>query len=241
MQSTLWGPPVADAVRLPMRPQVLSWDRAGTWAQERLVPYRAHIAASYPITDLTMVSIDLHCGLSGAASLETAGDLDNYIVPVADALGWAPIVAAWASKDLSTDSTLAVGFPSQLTLKDEEAWESARVRTTASTSTTAWKEQVAAALVGVTPEPGDGEVEVVIAFTVGPGRAWRNLWKPAIDATGAVLGEGPRKWHPRDGRISRLGLSRTVDETLGWDVELEMSWRPRGANASTGPRWGDNR
>lgn len=233
MRSTLFGPPVGTPVSLPMRPQVLSWDRAGTWSQQRLVPYRAHIAANYPTDDVAELSFDLHCGLAGAASLEMGGDLDNFLVPVGDALGWSRIVAAWGSKDLSSVSTLAVGQPTPLTLSETDGWECARVRTTASASTTAWKAQVAAQLGGITPPPAVGDLETVIAFTVGPGRAWQNLWKPAIDAMGAILGEGPRAWHPRDGRIARLGLSRAVDETLGWDVEMEMWWRPRASSAAT--------
>jgi len=69
---------------------------------------------------------------------------------------------------------------------------------------------------------------MVIAFTVGAGRAWPNLWKPAIDATGQILGlPGPRRCHPRDGRIVELGLSVEVDPSLGWDIRLRCWWQAR--------------
>ena len=67
-----------------------------------------------------------------------------------------------------------------------------------------------------------------MAFRVGPGRAWHNLWKPAIDALGVVLGvPGPRRWHPRDGRITELGLTVEVIEALGWDVLIDYWWQAR--------------
>lgn len=224
---TLFGPPRTEPLLLTLRPQVLSWDKAGTWAQERLVPYRAHIAAAHATLTSPEVSFDLHCGLAGALSLEAAGDLDNFLVPVGEALGWERVVAAWGSKDLSPMSTLAVGPPAPLSLADTDDWSSARVLTSASASTTKWKEQVATQLANAPVPPPNGELEVVVGFTVGLGRAWQNLWKPAIDAMGTILGEGPQLWHPRDGRITRLGLSRAVDATLGWDVQMEMWWRTR--------------
>jgi hypothetical protein len=193
------------------------------------VPYRAEIAQAHGGITESALSYELRCGLGGATSLESAGDLDNYLVPVGHALGWHRVVAAWGAKDLSTNSSLAVGRPSAITLTAKDGWSRACVLTGTSASTSAWKQEIADQLPNDLVTPADGEVELVIAFTVGPGRAWQNLWKPGIDAMGKLLGEGPRRWHPRDGRISRLGLSSSIDPDLGWGVFMTVWWRSRPA------------
>ncbi len=45
--SALHGPQAGLPVVLEHGPQVLSWGAAGTWAQQRLVPYREEIATSF--------------------------------------------------------------------------------------------------------------------------------------------------------------------------------------------------
>lgn len=49
-----------------------------------------------------------------------------------------------------------------------------------------------------------------------------NLWKPTIDALGALLGVSSpaRPWHPQDGRVVRLSLHCLIDAALGNDVDL---------------------
>jgi hypothetical protein len=68
--------------------------------------------------------------------------------------------------------------------------------------------------------------ELVLGFHVGRGRNCISLWKPAIDSLEAIVGRGPRRFHPRDGLVVRLGLSCVVDESLGWMVEIDLAWRP---------------
>lgn len=51
-----------------------------------------------------------------------------------------------------------------------------------------------------------------------------SLWKPAIDALGGILGEGSRRWHPRDDRICLLVLQRQPDPAPGWSVEIDVRW-----------------
>ncbi len=55
--------------------------------------------------------------------------------------------------------------------------------------------------------------------------AW---WKPTIDSLGSVLGRADpgRLYTPDDDRITRLGLHRTIDENLGWNVAIKLWWRP---------------
>ena len=225
---TLYGPPAASPIQLAHRPQVLSWDAAGSWPQERLRPYRQEIAASFAGVEGDNLSFRLSCGLGPTASLEAAGDLDNLLVPVIDALGRSRFVGAWGAKDARAASTLAVGPPTRIDPATLAAWHHVAVHTKASAGTEAWKQEIAAQLVACTPIPPSDAVAMVIAFTVGAGRAWPNLWKPAIDATGQILGvPGPRRWHPRDCRIVELGLSVEVDPSLGWDILLRYWWQAR--------------
>lgn len=70
-----------------------------------------------------------------------------------------------------------------------------RLRTTASAGTAAYKRQIADALRDARPVP-PGPVALEIRFGVGAARSWINLWKPTIDALGALLGAGSpaRPW-----------------------------------------------
>jgi hypothetical protein len=101
-----------------------------------------------------------------------------------------------------------------------------RVRTTASAGTIAYKQQIADALRGAQPVP-PGPVSLDMVFCVGPARSWINLWKPTIDALGALLGASrpARPWHPQDGRVTRLSLHCAVDPALGHDVDLFVDAR----------------
>ena len=60
---------------------------------------------------------------------------------------------------------------------------------------------------------------------IGPRRNWLNLWKPTIDALDALLGQmvPAQPWHPREGRIVKLGLHQQVDNYLGHDVVLAIA------------------
>lgn len=225
---TLHGPPSTPSIVLEHRPQVLSWDAPDTWAQQRLIPYRSEITEHFGTVEGDGLSLRLDCGLGPTNNVETAGDLDNFLVPVIDALGPRRFVAAWGSKDAGTVSRLAVGPPTPLPTTSLDGWHHASVRTSTSASTTAWKAEIAAQVAHATPLASTGAAALIIAFVVGPSRAWHNLWKPAIDALGQILGPGPRQWHPRDGRITELGLSVQVDPILVWAIAIDFWWQPRG-------------
>lgn len=103
------------------------------------------------------------------------------------------------------------------------------VRTTASASTTAYKQQIADQLRDTSELP-PGPVSLQLAFAVGPRRNWLNLWKPSIDALDALLGRtvATRPWHPKDGRITELGLHRTIDESLSNEFVIDVLAGPLG-------------
>jgi hypothetical protein len=67
--------------------------------------------------------------------------------------------------------------------------------------------------------------DLQICFRVSPKINWANLWKPAIDSLGPILGEGSKPFSPNDDRILRLALHRLVDSNIGFDVELGVWWR----------------
>ena len=222
------GPPTGEGMELRHRPQVLSWDASGTWAQQRLIPYRKEIADRFAHVTGDSLSFRLDCGLGPTTNLEAAGDLDNLLIPVIDALGRPRFVAAWGSKNAGTVSRLAVGAPTEISRAALADWAHARVTTTVSPSTEAWKQQIADQVASAPPLPARGGAALIVSFKVGPGRAWHNLWKPAIDALGHVLGlSGSRRWHPRDGRIVELGLSSQLDPSLGWNVVIDYWWQGR--------------
>lgn len=97
------------------------------------------------------------------------------------------------------------------------------IRTTASSQSTAFEEQINDQLAHANPLP-DGPIRLYISYRVGPRRSWPNLWKPTIDALGHLLGRTSpdRLWHPRDGRITELGLN-TRTEALGNDTTIKIT------------------
>ncbi|GLY89798.1 hypothetical protein Airi02_077270 [Actinoallomurus iriomotensis] len=97
------------------------------------------------------------------------------------------------------------------------------VRTSASSQTTAYKQQIYEQLDHAATLP-DGPVSLRLRFSVGPRRNWLNLWKPTIDALGPILGRtAPEKpWHPRDGRIVDLSLHCRVEPSLGNEVAITI-------------------
>ena len=98
------------------------------------------------------------------------------------------------------------------------------VCTTASTSSTAFKQQIYDQFVNAR-ELAHGPVVLQLSFIVGPRRNWLNLWKQTIDTLDLILGRTrpDQPWNPRDGRIVEAGLHCTVDSSLGNDVIIEIA------------------
>ena len=68
-------------------------------------------------------------------------------------------------------------------------------------------------------------LEVQIAYVVAPTWNWAALWKPTIDALGAVVGEGSRRFNVRDDRIVALALHRTVRSRTPRRTTVGVWWR----------------
>lgn len=158
--------------------------------------------------------------------LGAGGDLDNYLFPVAARLGANRFDTAWCSKKHGP-SALCIEPARACPAPVGSGWVHRHVATAASASSTAWKKEVASQVAPA--DPGDGPLELQIAYRISPARNWANLWKPTIDSLGALLGEGPRPFHPSDDRITLLGLHRTVDDSIGWDVQVDIWCRPAGS------------
>lgn len=85
-------------------------------------------------------------------------------------------------------------------------------RTTASSSSVAYKDEIHAA-VSAAAELPPGPVRLELSFVLGPRRNRLNLGKQTIDALDPLLDRArrDRAWRPLDGRITELGMHRTVD------------------------------
>lgn len=209
-----------------MTPRLESWDAATSPDQQRLAAYLATVdELLVPVMEQTPdpLGLRLDVGLPGTVDFLHQRDLDNYLLPLARHLARMSsrvFVSVTGSKRHSDSSRIGVGSAVPSDPPEEgEVWQ---VTTTASAETSAYKEQVHEQLAGARQLP-PGPVRLEIVFTVGPSRSWSNLWKPTIDSLGGLLGEGPRRWHPQDGRITELSLHRRVDAAMGSRVELAIS------------------
>jgi hypothetical protein len=212
---------------LGVRPALASWDRAGSPGQVRSAAFVAEVHSA--IAEQVRVTPDplalrLDIALPATAPLLALNDLDNYLFPLIPKLTSSTgrrFASAWATKRHATTSSVAVC--QARTVDDPGGWYSFQVRTTASASTTAYKQQIRDQIADARPMP-DGAVALQLAFAVGPRRAWPNLWKATIDSLGAILGRdaGASEWNPRDGRITELGLHHVIDPVAGDQVVIAI-------------------
>jgi hypothetical protein len=231
LRMPIYPPPSTTPKALTVQPALESWMAHGHPDQERLELALASMEAD--VRDMLPADGDLSIGLDVSLSVAQASthgghDLDNYLLPIARRIGnqRRRVVSARATKRAGTTSYLAVdliGEPLEL----DEGWEMRSVRTTVSSAGLAWKEAVAAAVADAAMIPGEAGIELQLSFVVASGRNWTILWKPAIDSLGAIFGaDNPAKpFNPRDDRIVSLGLHRFVDDSIGNDVHLSISWR----------------
>jgi len=214
--------PAGEGLLLRKVPRLASWNKSTDPDQVRLREYledtaqllETHRVASGPWALL------LEVGLPTGRDLVDMADLDNYAFPLATRLRNQDLVAVWSTKRYADTSRVLVA-PAAETAGPGTTYT---VRTTASASTTGYKEQIQAAVLDAAPIP-TGAVQLQLSFVVAPQRNWLTLWKPTIDALDPLLGRTreDRDWHPQDGRITDLGLHVAVDPSLGHDVLISIA------------------
>jgi hypothetical protein len=179
---------------------------------------RTRLAPGIAVVD-GLLALRLDVGLPVTIPLLAEHDLDNYVFPLAKylvAMTGRSFASVWCTKRHAAESFVRSG-------------DRFNVRTSASASSTAYKQQIHDQLADARTL-SEGPVSLQLAFVVGPSRNWLNLWKPTIDALDPLLGRTRpgRAWHPRDGRIVELGLHCAVDPDLVNDILISVfaaSWR----------------
>ena len=231
---TVYSRPRGDGVALQIPPPLDSWEAGGHRDQLRLKKFLAHAEdVALPLIGQLddPLALRLDVGLAPDKDLLTQRDLDNYVRPLAAHLAQASgrrFACVWCSKQYAETSMLwvstAIGCPAREI--EKRGW--LRVHTTASYEDTAYKRQISSQINDSVVELDEGPVALQLAFTVGPGRNWTNLWKPTIDSLDTILGRThpARLWNPRDDRITELGLHCHVDGHLGNDVLIAIAARP---------------
>jgi len=214
--------PEGDRQPLRVEPRLASWNRAVDPDQVRLQAFLDHTETLLAATRTDGPwALRLDVGLPTERDLLDTADLDNYAYPLASRLRDPGLVSVWCSKQHSGQSFVRIEPAREVPTPPPGVLFA---RTTASVETPAYKEQIHAAVAGAT-ELLPGPVRLELAFVVGSGRNWLNLWKPTIDALDPILGRThpDRAWHPLDGRITELGLHLTVDSAVRHDVAVGIA------------------
>jgi hypothetical protein len=232
--------PEGPAVELRVAPRLASWNAARdpdqlklaaalNDADELLGPSLSHLTGP--------LALCLDVGLPDHISLLVEHDLDNYALPLAARLMKGrnlTLVSVLSTKAIRDTSLVRCERATPACLPPESWGQSTIVGTTASSSSTAYKEQISEQLNDAQELP-PGPVALQLAFVVGPRRNWLNLWKPTIDALDRLLGRTypNREWNPLDGRIAELGLHCTTVNTLRSDVVIAIAARSLSAGSPT--------
>jgi hypothetical protein len=210
-------PPTGRRIELPLQPRLASWERSDSPEQVRLNEYLDAVVAliESPLREAgERAALQLDVGLGAGADVMVQRDLDNYLQPLADRLP-ATICSFWATKSTAETSAITIGPAGPAPDRELSGcgWANASAHGRGSVQRAEWKRSIAAQLFREAIEAADGPLELQLAIAVGPGRNWRGVWKAAIDSLDPILGrtEASREFHPRDDRVVRLALHRTVN------------------------------
>ena len=198
---------------LRVSPRLESWNRADHPDQLRLTAYlddAEALLANSKIDGPWALRLDV--GLPATRDLLHAADLDNYLYPLARRIGDRNLVSAWCTKHHAEQSLVRVGPATESHAPAGRLWIA---ETTAPSSSIKFKEEINAVVAQAAEIPA-GPVRLELSFVVGKQRNWLNLWKQTIDSLDPLLGRTypDRAWHPRDGRITELGMHVSVDASL---------------------------
>ena len=219
--------PEGDSHQLRVAPQLASWEKAGHPDQVRLQAYlddTEELLADSRIDGPRALRLDV--GRPARRNLLHMADLDNYAYPLAYRLKEdLELVSVWCTKQHSEQSFVRIEAAREMPPPASSGVLLARP--TSSYETTAYKQEVQAAVADAAELP-DGPVRLELAFVVGPSkfRNWLSLWKPTVDALEPLLGRDPsetRAWHPRDGRITELGMHLTVNPEFRYEILIGIA------------------
>jgi hypothetical protein len=221
--------PIAKPHVLSTAPVLESWGKTDHPEQLRLRAYldkvETLINALVPVSS-GHLALELTVGLSPRVALDSGGrDLDNYLLPIARRIGPQRLDTVFGRKLHTDTSTIAAATATQV--RDSPGEPRLLVRATGSSESSAWKQQIHGACRAVSSAPlPRGPLTLCIRFGVSSRRNWSTLWKPSIDALGPVLGiqDLTKPFRPENDRIVELALHRTIDDTLGNDVDIEAWW-----------------
>jgi hypothetical protein len=205
--------PEGDKHQLRLAPELDKWTKADDAGQVRL---RAFVDDTEALVARARVdgpwALRLDVGLPAGEDLLHQKDLDNYALRLAFRLQDDDMVSVWCTKRHSEHSFVRL----------ETAWEVpppmdviiAEPTASYDRSDHLYHQQIQAAVATAAQLPADRPVRLELAFVVGPAWNWLNLWKPTIDALVPLLGHSGsrRTWDPLDGRITELGMHRTVEK-----------------------------
>jgi hypothetical protein len=214
--------PEGESLQLRITPRLASWERAGHPDQVRLQAYLDETAALLADSRVDAPwALRLDVGLPAGRDVLDMADLDNYAYPLAYHLRDPGLVSVWCTKQHDEQSFVRIEAARESASPSTDVLVAA---TTASASTVAFKEQIHAAVADSAELPA-GPVRLELAFVVGPRRNWINLWKQTIDSLDSLLGRTrpDRDWHPLDGRITQLGMHRTVDPAASDEVAVGIA------------------
>jgi hypothetical protein len=218
--------PDGGSLQLGIPPQLASWNKADEAEQKQLRLFLDETEALLATSQIEGIwALRLDVGRPRARDLLNGADLDNYLKPLVSRLSDAALVSVWCTKQYSEQSFVRVGAAHEMLSRPTSLIVA---RPTASYENVAYKEQVQSAVAHCTELPA-GPVRLELAFLIGPNRRWWHLWKPTIDALEPLLGRDPwetRLWHPRDGRITELGMHLTVDPSLRHEVLIGIEAQP---------------
>jgi hypothetical protein len=232
--------PEGDNHQLRVTPRLASWNKSSDPDQVRLREYlddTESLLAASRVDGLWALRLDV--GLPTGRDLLDMADLDNYAFPLACRLDDPKLVSVWCTKQHNEQSFMRIDAAQEMPPPSPEVLG---VRPTSSYTTSAYKEEIYAAVAAaVAEELPAGAVRLQLSFLVGPDRKWWHLWKPTIDSLEPLLGRDAseqRAWHPLDGRITELGMHKTVDPAFRYEVEIGIAAQPAREPDTTTPGLG---
>jgi hypothetical protein len=226
--------PENTAQQLRVAPRLASWNKADHPDQVRLRAYlddTKELLAGSRIDGPWALRLDV--GLPAMRDLLDGADLDNYAYPLALHLQDPGLVSVWCTKQHSERSLVRIDAAREVAPPSTDVLVA---KTNTSASTIAFKDQIRAAVAGVAELPR-GPVGLELSLVVGTRRKWLNLWKQTIDSLDPLLGRtyADRPWHPRDGRITELGMHLTVDPGARHEVVIGIAASPGRMSVSIRP------